>query len=42
VNELSATRLDAVLAGRLRIRQRPGKRNALGHVKFVFPNRDTI
>ena len=42
VNELSAARLDAVLAGRLRIRQRPGKRNALGDVKFVFPNRDSI
>lgn len=39
---LSAQSLDAVLAGHLRIRQRPGERNALGDVKFVFPNRDNI
>lgn len=39
---LSATSLDAVLAGQLRIRQRPGARNALGDIKFVFPNRDSI
>ncbi len=30
--------LDAVAAGRARIRQRPGEDNALGGVKFVFPN----
>ncbi len=39
---LSTARLDAVLAGTLRLRQRPGERNALGDVKFVFPNRDNI
>ncbi|MCB1996702.1 MAG: L,D-transpeptidase family protein, partial [Rhodoferax sp.] len=39
---LSATRLDAVLAGGWRIRQRPGPRNALGDIKFVFPNREAI
>lgn len=39
---LSAQRLDDVLAGRWRIRQRPGPRNALGDVKFVLPNRDAI
>jgi len=39
---LSAAALDAVLAGRLRIRQRPGPRNALGDIKFVFPNHDNI
>jgi murein L,D-transpeptidase YcbB/YkuD len=39
---LSRERLDAVLAGRLRIRQRPGERNALGDIKFVFPNHDNI
>jgi murein L,D-transpeptidase YcbB/YkuD len=39
---LSAARLDAVLAGAARIRQRPGPRNALGDIKFVFPNRDNI
>lgn len=39
---LTADKLDAVLAGRLRIRQRPGERNALGDIKFVFPNNDNI
>jgi L,D-transpeptidase YcbB len=39
---LSAGKLDAVLAGQLRIRQRPGPQNALGDIKFVFPNRDNI
>lgn len=34
--------LDAVLRGGARIRQRPGERNALGDIKFVFPNRDNI
>ncbi len=39
---LSAADLDAVLAGRSRIRQRPGPQNALGDIKFVFPNRNHI
>lgn len=39
---LSAARLSAVLAGQARIRQRPGPKNALGDIKFVFPNRDNI
>ncbi len=30
--------LDLVAAGRARIRQRPGALNALGGVKFIFPN----
>ena len=34
--------LDAVLRGELRIRQRPGPNNALGDIKFVFPNNDAI
>ncbi len=38
----SAAVLDAVLAGRQRIRQRPGPQNALGDIKFVFPNRSNI
>jgi L,D-transpeptidase YcbB len=40
--QLSAARLDAVRAGQLRIRQRPGPKNALGDIKFVFPNSDHI
>ena len=39
---LTPQALDAVLAGQLRIRQRPGERNALGDIKFVFPNSDNI
>ena len=39
---LSAAALDAVLAGELRLRQRPGPRNALGDIMFVFPNREAI
>ncbi len=39
---VSADLLDAVLAGKARIRQRPGPKNALGDIKFVFPNRDNI
>ena len=39
---LSAATLNAVLAGQLRIRQRPGPQNALGDIKFVFPNRSNI
>jgi murein L,D-transpeptidase YcbB/YkuD len=42
VDGLTTDRLDAVLAGTLRLRQRPGDRNALGDIKFVFPNRDSI
>ncbi len=42
VTHLSVDMLDAVLGGTARIRQRPGPRNALGAIKFVFPNRDHI
>ena len=38
----SSEQLDAVLRGELRIRQRPGPDNALGDIKFVFPNNDAI
>ncbi len=38
LTDLTPARLDALQAGLLRIRQRPGPRNALGQVKFVFPN----
>jgi murein L,D-transpeptidase YcbB/YkuD len=34
--------LDAVVAGRLHIRQKPGPRNALGLVKFIFPNSESV
>lgn len=35
-------KLKAVLNGQLRIRQRPGSHNALGAIKFIFPNNDNI
>lgn len=34
--------LDEVASGRYRIRQRPGRSNALGLVKFMFPNAHSI
>jgi murein L,D-transpeptidase YcbB/YkuD len=34
--------LSGVLAGRLRLRQKPGPRNSLGLAKFIFPNADNI
>jgi murein L,D-transpeptidase YcbB/YkuD len=42
VTTLSAASLDAVLRGAWRIRQRPGPQNALGDIKFVFPNNQNI
>ena len=42
VTALSGAHLDAVLEGGWRIRQRPGPNNALGDIKFVFPNRNNI
>ncbi len=34
--------LDAVAAGRLFVRQKPGPRNSLGLAKFIFPNRNNV
>jgi L,D-transpeptidase YcbB len=36
--EVSDGTLSAALAGHLRLRQRPGPKNALGGIKFVLPN----
>jgi murein L,D-transpeptidase YcbB/YkuD len=38
VVESSKGNLEKVEKGELRVRQRPGERNALGLVKFIFPN----
>lgn len=37
-----AAALAALRAGTLRVRQRPGARNSLGLVKFIFPNDDSV
>ena len=42
ISSFSESYLDAVQRGQMRIRQRPSARNALGDIKFVFPNRDNI
>jgi murein L,D-transpeptidase YcbB/YkuD len=42
VMELTEDALEGLRRGRLRVRQRPGPKNALGLVKFVFPNDDNI
>jgi murein L,D-transpeptidase YcbB/YkuD len=42
VTTIAPEHLDAVLSGAWRIRQRPGPQNALGDIKFVFPNNDNI
>src|SRR5262249_55489203 len=34
--------LDEVAAGRLHVRQKPGERNSLGRVIFMFPNDENI
>ena len=34
--------IEQLKQGSLRIRQRPGKQNALGRVKFMFPNKDDV
>jgi murein L,D-transpeptidase YcbB/YkuD len=42
VTTLAPDHLGAVQSGDWRIRQRPGPKNALGDIKFVFPNNDNI
>jgi murein L,D-transpeptidase YcbB/YkuD len=42
VGAFSEAGLDAVQQGQMRIRQRPGGKNALGDIKFIFPNPDNI
>jgi murein L,D-transpeptidase YcbB/YkuD len=38
----TAENIEAVRAGKLKIRQRPGPTNSLGTVKFIFPNAENI
>ncbi|WP_019450172.1 L,D-transpeptidase family protein [Cupriavidus sp. BIS7] len=42
ITALTPANLDAVMNGQMRIRQRPGPQNALGDIKFVFPNNQNI
>ena len=42
VTVLSDEQLASVQRGEARIRQRPGMQNALGDIKFIFPNNDNI
>ena len=42
VSDYSEASLDAVQRGEMRIRQKPGAKNALGDIKFIFPNSDNI
>jgi murein L,D-transpeptidase YcbB/YkuD len=42
VSTLSKAHLEAVQLGHWRIRQRPGPKNALGAIKFIFPNNGNI
>ncbi|MGZ4996938.1 MAG: L,D-transpeptidase family protein, partial [Methylobacter sp.] len=39
---LNQETMNLLKAGKLRIRQRPGGKNALGKVKFIFPNKDDV
>jgi murein L,D-transpeptidase YcbB/YkuD len=39
---VSQETLEQIRAGELRVRQRPGPKNALGGVKFAFPNREDV
>lgn len=42
VTQVNDAQLAAVQRGEARIRQRPGAQNALGDIKFIFPNNDNI
>lgn len=39
---LNQNAMNLLKQGKLRIRQRPGTKNALGRVKFIFPNKDDV
>lgn len=42
VTHVDDAQLAALQSGQARIRQRPGAQNALGDIKFIFPNNDNI
>lgn len=40
--EPTSANVDLLAQGKLRLRQRPGPKNSLGQVKFMFPNDDNV
>lgn len=42
IGQFSYASIDAVMRGEMRIRQRSGPKNAMGPIKFVMPNKDSI
>ena len=42
VRPANAASIDGLRSGRLRLRQRPGDDNALGLIKFIFPNEHNV
>ena len=42
INTFSEATISQLKQGTVRIRQRPGKKNALGKVKFLFPNKNDV
>lgn len=42
LRSVTEANLQAVRSGQMRIRQRPGPRNALGDIKFILPNNSNI
>jgi len=42
VTSFSASTISQLKQGSVRVRQRPGHKNALGKVKFLFPNKDDV
>lgn len=42
VLEINEENIQRLYNGQLNLRQRPGRKNALGHIKFIFPNKHNI
>jgi len=42
VYAINKENIQRLYSGQLKLRQRPGRRNALGHIKFIFPNNHAI
>jgi len=42
VYAINENNIKSLYSGQLNLRQRPGRNNALGHIKFIFPNNYAI